>query len=300
MRLELNTATEKIYRRFLLGIASEEEESRAEEAILGGEVDASFLDDVEDEIIDDYVLGTIAREEKDGFTAHFLTVEDRRQRLAFATALVEYARKQPAEQPSKERTFSPRPSLATALFWKRTALFAMAASVLLAALAGNEYIKLRRQIQIASEAHNEVTGVLGALANRIGEPSQAHAQSPEALIITPRAVPEGTPVIEIADSSRGVLPPSVRIPAQAEFIRIDLKLSPPLADRYREVVLTSSGEELWGQEFSGSILPSDGQSTLVLPVSVLAPGLYHVQVKSASAEGRFVLSEDHVFRVVKD
>jgi hypothetical protein len=48
VRLELSTAPVKTYRRFLLGIASKEEESRAEEAILAGKVDASFLHELEE------------------------------------------------------------------------------------------------------------------------------------------------------------------------------------------------------------------------------------------------------------
>jgi hypothetical protein len=85
----LNPLLENTCRRFLLGIASEEEESRVEGAVLADELDASFLLDAEDGLIDDYLLGSLTHEEQEGFSTHFLSTEERRQRLAFASALSE-------------------------------------------------------------------------------------------------------------------------------------------------------------------------------------------------------------------
>jgi hypothetical protein len=151
VRLELSTAPAKTYRRFLLGIATEEEESRAEEAILAGKVDASFLDDLEDEIIDDYLLGNITRDEQDGFTETFLAMEERRKRVAFAAALVEYARDDPAEQTPVEPAFALVRDFLRVFSWRTAALAATAACVLFAALAVNEHIQLRRQVQPPAE-----------------------------------------------------------------------------------------------------------------------------------------------------
>jgi hypothetical protein len=295
----LSTATEKTYRRFLLGIASEEEESRAEEAILAGEVDASFLHGIEDELIDDYVLGNITREEREGFTVHFLTVDGRRKRVTFAAALVEYARKQTAKKPLVDRELARGSSIVTGLFWRRAVFLTTAFSVLLAALVGFEHIKFRRQLQIASETQNELTRLRGALTTGNNGPSQPNTLSSGSLRSL-HTEADRMPTIEFGASTRSVYPALLRIPAHAQFVRIDLRLSLPLAEKYREVVRASSGEQLWAQEFPASILPAAQRSTIVLPAPILLPGLYHFQVEKASLGRQFELSEDHVFRVAKE
>jgi hypothetical protein len=316
----------KTYRRFLLGIASKEEESRAEEAILAGKVDASFLHELEDEIIDDYLLGNIAREEEPGFTEHFLAVKERKERVAFATALVEYAQKHPAERPSVKRTFAPFQNFLRFSSWRGAALLATAACVLFAALAGNEHIKLRRQVQLTSETRHELTGVLGTPADKSGEHSETNLLSSKAPL-PPIAVPNrmslaqsdmairnseysqlsipdvafiSMPTIEFGAATRSVYPTLLRIPAKAQFVRIELKLPSPLAEKYREIIVDPSGQRLWALEFPASIVPAGQRSTIVLPSSILEPGLYHFQVERAPAEGQFGPLEDHVFRVVRE
>jgi hypothetical protein len=108
------------------------------------------------------------------------------------------------------------------------------------------------------------------------------------------------PKVEFGASTRGVSPVLLRVPAKAQFVQIDLKLSSPLAEKYREVLLASTGEQLWAQEFPASILPTAHRSVIVLPAAILQPGLYHFQVKRRSGGGQFELSEDHVFRVAKE
>ena len=108
------------------------------------------------------------------------------------------------------------------------------------------------------------------------------------------------PAIEFAFSTRSVYPPSLRIPAHAQFVRINVKLPPPLAIRYREVLVASNGEHLWAQEFPASILAATKESTIVLPTSILPPGTYHLLLETASADDHFEESADWVFLVAKE
>jgi hypothetical protein len=295
----LNFLPEQTVRRFLLGIATEEEECRVEDAILAGTLDESFLRDAEDQLIDDYLVGSLAGEESHGFTAHFLSAEERRQKLSFASSLIKYARKQPAEELSAGQKFGPRASIRAVLSWKQMALLAVAASFLLAALVGFDQIRLRHQTQLASEARNELTRLQAALAEgnsdspQLGKPSTAALRSSE-------DGPNRMQVLELASSTRNVYPTLLHVPVQTQFVRIDLKLPLPLAAKYREVVLSQSGEQLWAQEFPASILSASKESAMVLPASILPPGLYHFQLENASSEGQFEESADWVFRVVKE
>jgi hypothetical protein len=294
----LNPLPENACRRFLLGIASEEEQSLVEDAVLADELDASFLLHAEDGLIDDYLHGSLTHEEQTGFKTHFLSTEERRQRHAFASALMEYARRQPAEELSGGWAFLLH-SIRARLSWKQVALAGAAASVLLAVLAGFQQLQLRRQGQIASEARNELTRLRAALDSRSSGTAQPGGPSTDSFV-NPQSAADLMPAIEFAFSTRSVYPPSLRIPSHAQFVRINLKLSMPLAIRYREVLVASNGEHLWAQEFPASIVAATKESTIVLPTSILPPGIYHLLLETASADDHFKESEDWVFLVAKE
>lgn len=295
----MNSLPEQTVRRFLLGIATEEEEYRVEDAILAGTLDESFLRDAEDELIDDYLVGSLTDEESHGFTVHFLSAEERREKLSFASSLVEYARKQSTEKLYVGQKFSPLSNIRDLLPWKRTALLAIAASLLLVAVIGFDQMRLRRQTQIASDARSELTRLQAAITS--GNSDSFRLDKPTATTLNNRT--DGTDqmaVLEFTSSTRSIYPALLRIPAQTHFVRIDLKLPLPLAAKYREVVLAESGDKLWIQEFPASILPASKESSIVLPASILRPGVYHFQLENASSKGRFEEAADWVFRVTKE
>ncbi len=295
----MSTTADQTYRRFLLGIASEEEESRAEEAILAGEVDASFLHDVEDELIDDYVLGNITQEERPGFAAHFLAVDERRGRVAFAAALVECAQKQTTKRPAVDQELAASGGILSALFWRRFALLASAASVLLAALVGFQQVKLRQQLQIAGATQNELSRLRGAIST-----GNSKSSSPDALYFSesptsPQSGLNPMPTIHFW-ATREVKPFLFRNPARTPFVAVNLDLSSlPLAGRYHAVVRESNLEPIWtSPEFSASIVTPDQLSTIIMPTSSLSPGRsYHFQVESASGKIQF---KDYVFMVANE
>jgi hypothetical protein len=177
-------------------------------------------------------------------------------------------------------------------------MLAAAASVLLAVLVGFQQMQLRRDGQNASQAWNEVTRLQAALDSRNGGASQPGGGSTSS--IRPQIEADRIPAIEFAFSTRSVVPPSLRIPAHAQFVRIDVKQTLPLAMKYREVLIASNGDQLWTQEFPASTLPPTNQSTIVLPASILSPGSYHLRLESASTDGHFEESGDWVFRVAKE
>jgi hypothetical protein len=297
----LNHSPEMMYRRFLLGIASEEEECRVEEAVLAGEVDKFFLLNAEDELIDDYLFGILTPEERDGFSANFLSTEERRQRLVFANGLIECARRQQAGELSVGPNVADRRRTPTAFSWMQATRLAAAASVLFAALAGFEQMQLHRQAQIASDATNELTKLQAKLSagdsgsSRLGGPSIPTPTGPQ-------DGADGRQVLELLPPTRDVIAtPSLHIPRQAHFARFDVKLALPVAVKYREVIVqVQSGEQLWAQEFPASNAPASQQPTIVVPAAILPPGPYHFQIEVVSADGRFELSEDHVFQVIRE
>jgi hypothetical protein len=295
----LNLSPEKRYRRFFLGIANEEEQCRIEEEVLTGEVDDFFLQNTEDELIDDYLLGSMTQEERQGFSMSFLSTKERRQRLAFAAGLIEYARKQQAEELSTSWKLAQRSTIRAVLSWKRAALLAATASVLFGVLAGLELMKLRDQTQVAQETRNELTRLQATLAADNRRAAQVAGPSTGILSGTEDAV-DRMPVIEFASTTRSMYPVVFRVPANARFARIDWKLSAPLAEKYREVLLSGSGQQLWVQEFPAVVLSPANRSTIVLPASILSPGTYHFRLDMVSTSGGFEELADCVFRVVRE
>lgn len=287
------------YRRFLLGIASEDEECRAEEAILKGALDAFSLQTAEDELLDEYLFDNLTSEEKKAFEEHFLVTEDRRQRLRFAATLLEYAQTHPTESDSLKPQLIREGSVRATLFWKRAAFLAAAATVLLATLVIFDKIRLRRQTQIANDAHDELIWLQSSLAAaKSGIPLVT--EHPTGPLGSPLGTADQIVAIELASSTRSVYPLMLHIPGQARFLRIDIEIPLPLAARYREVVLTPSGEDLWAQEFPASILPTPAKSSIVLPASILRPGTYVFRLEAAEAEGNFSEAAEWVLQVPKE
>jgi tetratricopeptide (TPR) repeat protein len=82
-------------RRFLLGQLREEERERFEERILDDQALLDHLSIVEEELIDDYLFGTLAGGEEEDFEQRFLTTPKRREKLVVARRLKQFADRSP-------------------------------------------------------------------------------------------------------------------------------------------------------------------------------------------------------------
>jgi hypothetical protein len=294
----LNRSPTKTYRRFLLGIASEEEQSRVEAEVLTGDLDAMFLENAEDELIDDYVLGSITSQEKRGFEEQFLITEQRRQKLRFASALIKYSQQLPADGIFRLQKLAPSRRLQFNLSWKHTALLSAAAMILLAVLSGLEWTKLRQQAQVAQETQKEIALLQIASAANSQRTAELAKASTGNFGGSDFAA-NGMPVIEFASTTRTIYPVVFHVPAAAQFARIDWRLPAPFAAKYREVLLSGSGQQLWAQEFPAIVLSPARQSTMVLPASILVSGTYHLRLEGSSTKGQFEELGDCVLRVVR-
>src|SRR5262245_43845378 len=76
---------------YLLGGLSETELERFESSYLTSEGLFEELQEVEDELIDDYASGALSTDQRAAFENYFLRSSERRDKLAFATAMTERA-----------------------------------------------------------------------------------------------------------------------------------------------------------------------------------------------------------------
>jgi hypothetical protein len=84
-----NLKNEKELRRFLLGEMPEDERLEFEESFIFDEDLFDNLRVAEDELIEDYVRGTLEVSDKNKFEANFLTTPKRRQRVEFTRQMLE-------------------------------------------------------------------------------------------------------------------------------------------------------------------------------------------------------------------
>ena len=109
---------------YLLGRLSETELERFEHSYLTNEELFNDLQEVEDELIDDYANGGLTAEQSLSFEKYFLRSSQRREKLAFATAMTERAIAWQSgtlvftETPVLDPTFV-RSSHSSRSFWRR-------------------------------------------------------------------------------------------------------------------------------------------------------------------------------------
>jgi cell division protein FtsL len=102
----LNIENEKQIKRYLLGELSEDTRQEIERRVFIDDEYSELINALEDELIDDYLSGTLTNEEQKNFESHFLVTPERYRDLSFARTLRTYSRTSAQEEPEKT---SPQP-----------------------------------------------------------------------------------------------------------------------------------------------------------------------------------------------
>ena len=88
--MEINLKLEETIRAYLLGKLPQGEQEKLEEQLMTQDDTFTQLLIHEDELIDEYVSGSLSAQEREAFERHFLAAPERRQKLGFAQALTKY------------------------------------------------------------------------------------------------------------------------------------------------------------------------------------------------------------------
>ena len=279
--------TEAMIRTFLLGMADPEAEKNIEEGILSGSLPSEDLVLIEEELIDDHVLGRLSREEEAAFQARFLTTTERRDKVAFSRAIRQYVLK---HAPAPRRLgFSmgmiPRLALASSF-----ALLCIA--TISAAWLEARNIRLGRELAGLTEVSNERQWLLASLMEKekqrtaLAEPSGAIPGSAAAQT-KPAQNPAGAPAIQLRPGvKRGLQAiPVLRVAGETGAVQITLELAFKPADGLREELFHAGGERIWNQELpSAAPVVAHGSTTVYLPSQLLTPGDYQIRVKDLAGD----------------
>jgi len=258
-------------REYLLGLADEGRAGWVEERLLDGSIGAEQIQLIEDELVDEYLLGGLSAQERAAFATNFLTTEDRRQRLAFSRQMIQRAQAEPlpVRRPDSRAEISqPRP---WSFSWRWTALASMTASLLLCALLVLEAVRLSSARLIARNAESEAarlrtaggsTQSVGSTASpdsgRVGETARLEEPSPDLTLSPTTRDLERMPVLTR--------------PKDDQLVRVRLVLPDLGKTPYREKLIAPSLGQLWMQEFDDADKPAPRASDIDIPASLLSPG----------------------------
>lgn len=264
--MEIGQGTE--IREYLLGLADEECAGWVEQRLLDGSIGAEQIQLIEDELIDEYLLGGLPQRERTAFTTHFLTTEDRRQRLAFSRQMIQRAQAEPL--PAR-RTDSPAARPQMRFSWRWTAIASMAASLLLCALLALQAVRLSSARQTARNAESEASrlrSVGGSMQSAGSTPSPDSGPVSRAARLE-----EPLPDLTLSPTTRDLEPTPVLMPLPGHLlVRVRLLLPDLGKAPYRERLIAPSRGQLWMQEFDDVDKQAPRASDIYIPASLLSPG----------------------------
>jgi hypothetical protein len=291
--------------RYLLGASSEEEKTLLEESLFKNRETLEEVSSVEEELIDDYLSGELARDERDLFEKAYFASPERRARVEFARTL----RQRLADAAASPDALAARPTP------RRYPVWLVAACILfglLAAFLAVDSARIRRQIreleaEQAAAAHREEELSRQAHESRAEEEklnqelarkrseSERLAREVENLQTSARTV-SFTLIAGLVRGTGNLQ--TVRLPPATVNLRLTAPLSALRHPSYSAVIQTPEGKTTWKGEARRS---ENGASSVVMvvPAASLASGDYILTVTGVAAKGGQEPVADFSFRIKK-
>jgi hypothetical protein len=269
--------------RYLLGQMSDQERSNFEEQYQKDNDLFYALAELENDLIDLHALGALSDSEQEHMR-HFLADPDRQKRLAFARTLVRY--------PEAGLESVPRDSPDSRTWWlssrgsKRLALGVIAAAMVIGIswlLVANHGLKkeletLRTRQSGAEKEAQTLKRQVETLTHELEE----RGKTTEGIEQTPPLLAQNTVSFSLRSNVvRGEGPaPTLKIPARATFVVLELTLPAHAPSPYDLVLETADGNAIWRQAKlkSRSVDGLVTQLAIKLPSHILIDGDYVLRV----------------------
>jgi hypothetical protein len=280
--------------RYLRGELSPSEQAELEAAYFADDSSFERLEAVEDELVDAYVRRELSDGRRRGLESRLLASPEGRQKLQFARALLRHAddrcgalqRELLQQTPWWRRGLALLP-VPNAAFWPAAAM------ALLAVAAGGWWIIARNA---SLHVPSPPSQVQQTQPQPSGQPAPQVAQQP------PRQAGHEQQKAGVATAGRPetglvafTLSPGVvrdlgeantfRIPAEAKFVRLQVEHEDEGYQRYRAVLRTVAGREVWQQAGVKPLRPGIPTVVLILPARLLRTDDYILSLSGANAGG---------------
>jgi hypothetical protein len=294
--------TDQQLREYLLGNPNPSSEHAIEEQLLTEDHEFERLQSVEDELVDDYVLGQLSTDEQARFERHFLCTRERRKKVEIFRAMHIFAVNRPTERvslPDRVWRFGP-------LYQFR--YYGWIAGVLMAVLAfawmaiqnhglRSELSRLQQSRNASRAPGREATinPAQSIRANTLAQPAGDSAIAHNGRPITIHALA----IMLTPGSTRSVGEQSrLEIVSGTSSVEITLRVGSPPKSELQEQLLNADGDTIWSQQIAASRSEIDSQGVkILLPVSLLQPDDYRILLSEKSRSGKFEEIAQYTFRV---
>lgn len=263
--MKQNPDEKAIFRKYLLHDIDEEAQEQVEQRLLTDKEFTRQIAMAQDDLIDDFIAGTLSEQEMESFRTHYMTTPARLQKLKFATALDAYVTK--IAQEARPGLFK-RPILS---FRPRSVkiLFAVAATLLICAAAFLLWPGRNLQWEIARANRAEETASIPT------SELKRDSESARALVLRQNLVREG------GENRR------VEIGGGVKYVRLLLEVGPAPYDSYRALMQTADGYDLASIERLKARNEDGAQFVVInLPAQSIRRGDYQLRLTGISNNGQ--------------
>jgi len=302
--------------RFLLGKLPDEEQAAIEEEYFQNN---KLFEDIliaENDLTDAYVLGRLSPDDSALFEARLLISPHQRQRAAFAHTFIEYAARQPVDEPVPPRPFLSR-LFNTALppFFVRPIVSYSIASAIVLLVAGGAFWWVSTNSHhfgdLATTNESVVNEIKDPLPNaRTGEHPTAdelgnverskedtsarkyhQGTAPKKSTVERPARPQpviATIILSLGSTRSADASKVFVIPEKADVVKLKLPFEDGGARSYYAVVETAEGQQISsGKVFASSSQDNSTTATLVLAARRLKRGDYVIMLKALNKNGTY-------------
>jgi len=279
---------EQWMRQFLLGDLTEEKRHEVEQLVLSESDTVEKLSMAEDDLIEDYLEGSLTEEDSQKFLNQFLAIPHQRNKLKIAKSLRRMAREDsrpaqpvgvetnlPAETPVSIEEFKER---------KRRSLlrYAPIAAVVIVAFVLGIVLFTNHRRNVAREARRAaIEGELGEL-NARGQ----DLPSDQKLILIVPPVTTRNVVANVSPNFKGPLLELWLLPTNKGI------------EKYSALLQKIGSEDQF--EIRNLQLQDHGASKAVrlwIPMNLVQPGSYRVQLRALAPDGSIVETSEHSFEI---
>jgi hypothetical protein len=269
MKIMKNIADRNLIRQYLLGRLDEhtELESNLSDGILLNDDMTDIVDSVEDEIIEEYLEGSLNSDDRDAVDKYFLLPLQRKEKLRAAQLLKHYFEMMPSRYSATKHENFARPAIPWVSHFRTYGAFAALALVIISTLI-------------------YASGVRRSHARLEHELGQERARSSNLVRQTELLQASMVPLILVADRSRTAETsvPYVDVKSSSQRIIVEIALPSAASGPYDVRLETKPGE---GPLWSARLLPlisSTGDARLLfdMPSRGIKSGVYSLVVSSAT------------------
>ena len=308
--------THSLVVNYLLGRMSETELDRFERDYLTNEDLFNELQEVEEELIDDYASGALTAEQRESFEKYFLRSSARREKLAFARAMTERAvvwqsgTLVSTDRPVLDPTLVQSPHYSSS-FWRRPVpawrqWLAIAAAVVLAVGLGIFWLRdreLQRQLKVADGNYARLRQEVDTQSKMTAETKLALAAEQQQTQLLESQVDQlqtspadkiGATIVNIVlgidyliSSTRGAEKKvkTVAVSPNARVVRLNLNVGASSFDSFN-ILLRRIDRVVWRRTGLKAKAAGDLRKlNLSIPAEILTPGDYELLLLGAPTEG---------------